>query len=245
MSEPLPNKPAVAPLKNSHPLHIGLRHFSAVEFLIVLTVLFIAGPFVENFQSGTAIDSLLITVVLASGVLAVGARRRTLVLAMLLALPAFLGKWINEYQANAVSPEIILGSGLVYILFVIVNFLRYILLAPRVNSEVLCAGISVYLLLGLIWTLAYIMVARAWPDAFLLTTGAGGRMTDPADAFYFSFVTLSTVGYGDIIPVAKPARILAMTEAMTGTLYMAVLISRLVSLHSSQGAGPTTNERKD
>ncbi|MCC6209700.1 MAG: two pore domain potassium channel family protein, partial [Burkholderiales bacterium] len=55
------------------------------------------------------------------------------------------------------------------------------------------------------------------------------------NAFYFSFVTLSTVGYGDFVPVSPVARTLAMTEAMTGTLYLAILISRLVSLHSSAG----------
>ncbi len=53
------------------------------------------------------------------------------------------------------------------------------------------------------------------------------------NAFYFSFITLSTVGYGDITPVSKVARMLAATEAMTGLLYVAVLIARLVALYSS------------
>jgi hypothetical protein len=56
------------------------------------------------------------------------------------------------------------------------------------------------------------------------------------NAFYFSFVTLSTVGYGDITPVSKVARMLAALEAMTGLLYVAVLIARLVSLYSAPGS---------
>jgi voltage-gated potassium channel Kch len=53
-------------------------------------------------------------------------------------------------------------------------------------------------------------------------------------AIYFSFITLTTVGYGDIVPVTTVARMLTSTEAMTGTLFLAVLISRLVSLYSTQ-----------
>ena len=63
------------------------------------------------------------------------------------------------------------------------------------------------------------------------------------DAYYFSFITLSTVGYGDITPLSHGARTLAMMEAMVGTLYMAVLISRLVALYSAQS--PAGSGRKD
>jgi hypothetical protein len=236
-------EPPAKDSKPHRPLHIGLRHFSAVEFFIVLVVMFVTAPFVEDFKAGTSIDTVLMTVVLASGVLAVGGRRRTLLLAVALAIPAFVGKWINEYWTDLVPPEIYLGSGLLFILFITLNFLRYILLAPRVNTEVVCAGISVYLLLGLLWTLAYILTARIAtlnnsPPAFLITTDSSHLMNG-SNSLYFSFITLSTVGYGDIVPVSKMARMLAMTEAMTGTLYMAVFISRLVALYSSQAAEPS------
>jgi hypothetical protein len=232
---PQPRLQTAAPApKTDRPLHIGLRHFSAVEFSIVLAAMFVVSPFVENFKVGDAIDTVLMTVVLGSGVLALGGRRRTLVVAVALATPTVVGKWINQYRPDLVPPEVFLGSGLLFVLFIVVNFLRYILLAPRVNAEVMCAGISVYLLMGLLWTLAYILVARVVPDAFLFTTGSGGHLMTGSNAFYFSFITLSTVGYGDIVPVSKAARMLAMTEAMTGTLYMAVFISRLVALYTSQ-----------
>src|SRR5450755_1243590 len=93
MSE-LPAKENSTKHSRSHrPLHIGLRHFSAREFLIVLVAMFVALPFMENLAFGDAIDSILIMLVLVSGVLAVGGRRRTLAIALALAIPAVVGKW--------------------------------------------------------------------------------------------------------------------------------------------------------
>jgi voltage-gated potassium channel Kch len=89
-------------------------------------------------------------------------------------------------------------------------------------------------MLGLLWTVAYWLVAQVTPNAFAFNTTTGTRESMGGfNAFYFSFITLSTVGYGDITPVSRIARWLAATEAMTGLLYVTVLIARLVSLYSS------------
>jgi hypothetical protein len=103
-----------------------------------------------------------------------------------------------------------------------------------VNVEVLCASISAYLMLGLMWTVAYWLVDQVTPGgAFSFNTSGGAQSMNGFTGFYFSFITLSTVGYGDITPVSRAARWLASMEAMTGLLYVAVLIARLVSLYSS------------
>jgi voltage-gated potassium channel len=111
--------------------------------------------------------------------------------------------------------------------------LRFILRAPSVNIEVLCASIAAYLMLGLMWTMAYWLVDQLTPGAFSFNTNAGPRSMNGFTGFYFSFITLSTVGYGDITPVSKVARMLAAMEAMTGLLYVAVLIAQLVGLYST------------
>ena len=90
-----------------------------------------------------------------------------------------------------------------------------------------------YLMLGLMWTLAYWLVDQLTPGgAFSFNTALGGQSMNGFNGIYFSFITLSTVGYGDITPVSRVARWLAALEAMTGLLYVAVLIARLVSLYS-------------
>jgi hypothetical protein len=129
---------------------------------------------------------------------------------------------------------VFLVAALALIAFVVANLLRFVLRAPSVNTEVLCASISAYLMLGLLWTVAYWLVAQVTPDAFAFNTAGGTKETMAGfNAFYFSFITLSTVGYGDITPVSKIARWLAAAEAMTGLLYVTVLIARLVSLYST------------
>ena len=126
---------------------------------------------------------------------------------------------------------------MLFLAFVVANLLLFILRAVRIDSEVLCAGIAGYLMLGLLWAGAYALTADLVPGAFLFGSGpASGEGMKGFTSLYFSFITLSTVGYGDIAPVSSVARMLAMLEAITGTLYMAVLIARLVSLHSSAPA---------
>jgi hypothetical protein len=167
----------------------------------------------------------------------VGRSRRTLVWAAALMVPAVIGRWMHHFWPELVSMEISRAAGLVFLIFLIGQFLRFILRAPRVNAEVMYAGISVYLLLGLSWTFAYVIMAQLVPGSFAFSTGpAASQEMTGFNAFYFSFVTLTTVGYGDITPVSNGARALAAMEAMTGTLYVAVLISRLVALYSSQGS---------
>jgi len=230
MTTPQPPEP-----KSAAPRRIGLHRFSAAEFLIAVVLLFVVSPFVELIPGGNLIETVLITLVLVMGVLAVGRRRRTLVVAVILALPAFIGKWVNHFRPDLVPTEVFLVTGLLFVIFVVAHLLGFILRAPRVNSEVLCAGISAYLLLGLSWSFAYLLVAQLAPDAFFLNNGTTtGHSLHGADAFYFSLITLSTVGYGDIIPVSNVARMLAAMEAITGSLFVAVLIARLVALYSSE-----------
>jgi hypothetical protein len=213
---------------------LGLRRFSMVQLLIALGLLFFFAPFVEEIKGGAIIVSVLLSLVLISAVLAVASRGRTLTVALLLAIPTVAGRWINHFQPHLFPPAIFLVAGIGLVAFVVVNLLRFVLRAPSVDIEVLCASISAYLMLGLIWTMAYWLVAQLTPGAFAFNTTTGTKETmEGFNAFYFSFITLSTVGYGDITPVSKVARMLAATEAMTGLFYVAVLIARLVALYST------------
>jgi hypothetical protein len=213
---------------------LRVRRFSAVQLLIALGIFFTCAPFLEEIKAGDLIVSFLLSLVLLSAVLAVADRRRTLVIAIWLAIPTLVARWFNHFRPDLVPPGVFLIGGLLLFIFVVAQLLRFVLRAPSVTAEVLCASIAAYLMLGLIWTLAYWLVDRLTPGgAFSFNTNAGPRSINGFDGFYFSFITLSTVGYGDITPVSRIARWLAAMEAMTGLLYVAVLIARLVSLYSA------------
>jgi hypothetical protein len=201
--------------------------YSAIELLSALVLLIVFIPFLEEMRHGALIEVLLLTLVFVSAVFAVGTRRSTKLVAGILATLALVTKWLEHLLEPAFPPLALVCLG-----FVIIHLVRSTLEAQQVDARVLCAAIAAYLILGLFWTMAYVLVGRLSPDAFAFATGdEGGRAMNRFNAFYFSFVTLSTVGYGDISPVSKVARMLAVTEAMTGMLYVAVLIARLVSLY--------------
>jgi len=210
------------------------RRYPVAGFLIALVLTLVSSPFEEQFRDGDLIEAGRMTVVMLTGLMALSDRRKTLALGIALVTPALVGKWVNHWRPDLVPSWVFLAPALLFMVFVVLHLLRFIVRAPRVNSEVLCAGVAGYLMLGMLWALGYIFTARLVPDSFVFSAGlnAGDSMKG-FTALYYSFITLTTVGYGDIIPVSGAARMLAMTEAMTGTLYIAVLVARLVTLYSS------------
>ncbi len=214
----------------------GLR-VSAGRFLAALVLMLVATPFVEGLKQGQLYEAVLFTVVMCTGLIASGSRRR---LAFALVSFALAAIWLNQLWPRACPALTFILPGMAFLVVVTASLLRFVLRAKQVDAEVLCAGISVYLILGLLWGLAYTLVAQVNPNAFSFSTRSETAATMSGfTAIYFSFITLATLGYGDITPAADIARMLAMLEAMTGTLFVGVMIARLVSLYSTSGQSQT------
>jgi hypothetical protein len=208
--------------------------YSAVQLLVTLGLLFVVAPLVEDIPQGDLIEAVLVTLVMVFAVVAIGSRTRVLVVALVLFLLALVGKWTNHLRPELLHPAVYLATSFLFFAFVIAQLVTFIVRAPRVDANVLCGGVSGFLMLGLLWTPAYLTLARWNPASFNLPSTPGSPATlDGFTAFYFSFITLCTVGYGDITPVSRAARMLSVLEAIAGLFYMALLISRLVSVYSS------------
>src|SRR5438552_12240063 len=103
---------------------LRFRRFSTVELLITLALLFICVPFVEEIKGGDLIVSGLFSLVLLAGVLAVADRKRVLVIALVLAVPAVGGRWINHFRPNIVPPAVFLVAGLLLFIIVVSHVCR-------------------------------------------------------------------------------------------------------------------------
>jgi hypothetical protein len=217
-----------------------LRRYPLAFFLGALGVSLVLGPLQEAARDGDLLESTQWTLVMLTGLWALGGRPRTLVWGILLVTPALASKWVNHWQPGLVPDSFFLFPAILFCGFFVVCLLRFILRAPRVDSEVLCAGVAGYLMLGVLWSLTYIITGRLAGDSFAFTVGREGQGMKGFTAIYYSFVTLTTVGYGDIVPVSGVARMVAMTESTTGTLYMAVMIARLVALYYAPNAAPVS-----
>jgi len=115
-------------------------------------------------------------------------------------------------------------------------------LVHRVSSNAILGALCGYLLLGIIWSLLYGAVETAAPGSFRLPDAPDATPYSPQRGVlnYFSFVTLTTVGYGDVTPLSPLARSLAWMEAVAGQFYLAVLVAGLVGFKVAQlGNGPS------
>jgi hypothetical protein len=224
---------------DDRPARTRARRLSVPHFLAALLLLFVVLPFVDELPDGDLIEAVLMTLVLLAAVPAVGGGWRTLLAGAVLVSPAVLATWVDHFRPGAVPRSVAEVGAIVFVSFVVVNLLGYVVRAPRVNAEVMCAAVAVYLMLALIWTFAYTLVGRLVPDSFAFTIkSAPPRPMARFEALYFSVSTLTTADYGDIVPVSNAARMLAMMEALTGVLYLALLISRLVSLYTGDQPPP-------
>ncbi len=126
-------------------------------------------------------------------------------------------------------------SGTAFVLLIISIMLRQMFLSTKVDGALIIGAISLYLLLGLMWGFIYMTIDHISPGSFNYNFIQTLEIKDTTPMFmYYSMVTLTKLGYGDITPLSNPARTMAAMEAVTGQIYLTVLVARLVGMHIAQ-----------
>ena len=199
------------------------RRYAILFYTLLLTI--VAVPLVAAFELKPSLIDFFLAANLLAAVIPAGAGRGRWVLLIVLtvvwlARPATL--WFDQAALAAMS----LGMWTLIALLAAAAALRFAMRATSVDVEHLYAALSAYLLAGIFFGHFYWVLQQVWPHTFAVT-GDFSRMS----AIYFSFVTLATLGYGDIVPRSDLARGLAIVEGVGGQLFLAVLVARLVSLY--------------
>lgn len=204
--------------KNDPTYYVGKK----VRFVFIsLLLLIIAHPFLDESRSALFIYTILLTFVSLTAAYAFSYDRRHLIISSGLGIAFALVNWINfffNHAALTVSNALISTIFFVYVVHVII---QYITREHEVNGNTIYGAISGYLLIGFMFASIYGFVNTLVPKSF-------STQTDWGNLVYYSFSTLTTTGIGDITATTSLTRSLTIVEAITGVLYVAILIAALV-----------------
>ena len=114
----------------------------------------------------------------------------------------------------------------------IIELFKEIIRTKKIDFHIISSAISIYILIGIFWYLLFMFLLMIDPDSFDIRNFNPEMVS--IDMIYFSFTTLTTLGYGDITPLSYTAKMWSITEAMMGVMFLAVMISRVVSLFGSK-----------
>lgn len=204
----------------------SLTHVQGRYAILFYSLLFTltAGPVLAALGFGGGLLELFVaTNLLMAGIhVGKGATRSLFIVGLMVLLVARLATvWLDHPALSAIA----LGTWTVVALVAAASALRFAMRSRAVDAEHLYAALSAYLLVGISLGLFYWDLEQLWPSTFATATGEFSRTS----GVYFSFVTLATLGYGDIVPRSDVARGLAVVEGIGGQLFLAVLVARLVS----------------
>jgi len=210
----------------------SFKRANFIYMLAALLAFLILSPLAQIFfpENASIIINFTFTLTIVIGVWSLIDDRKWFLFGLGLAAFSFLLSLLEFFYS---SQSIYIASILVLLFFLInslVLAIKHILFGPKIDANKIVGSITIYLLIGIIWALLYGLVEVLIEGSFsgnLLSVG-GSQFWD---LIYFSFVTLTTLGYGDILPMNTYARTLAYMEAIVGQFYIAILVASLVSAH--------------
>ncbi len=221
---------ASTPVENS-----SFKRANFIYLLAALLTFLILSPIAQILfpDSASIIINFTFTLTIVIGVWSLIDDRKWFQFGLGLAAFSFLLSLVEFFYP---SQSIYIASILVLLFFLInslVLAIKHILFGPRIDTNKIVGSVTIYLLIGIIWALLYGLV-----EAFIAGSFSGNLLNVGGSQFwdliYFSFVTLTTLGYGDILPVNTYARTLAYMEAIAGQFYIAILVASLVGAHLSE-----------
>lgn len=202
--------------------------------IISFAVLIVGQPFTQGQALEQWFMRAAFSGVLVFSVMAVSAGRRAFALAIVLGAVTLAAEWAKLAVDDPMVEVASRVCWLLFLLFAIFSIAAREIFQGKVTMATIYAATVVYLMLGLLWAMLYALSEFLAPGSLRVEDGAGSAdALGVSQLLYYSFATLTTLGYGDITPAAAITRSLSTIEAILGVLYPAVIIARLVGMHTA------------
>ncbi|MEI8344657.1 MAG: ion channel [Candidatus Omnitrophota bacterium] len=202
------------------------------QLLFALVALVVLSPFIVHAEGKLPLLPIFYSLIILSSMRII-CQKKTLYTAIgLMALVAIVLDFLIGFGWVPKPGQWMLAADLLYICFTIATIfalMRRIFSESRVTINTITGSVAVYLLIGMLWIFFYYVAALITPNAF--GPGVVGPDTRAPTFFYLSFTTLTTLGYGDIVPTNYLTRVLTCVEAICGQIFLTVFVARLVGLH--------------
>ena len=201
-------------------------------FFVVLALITVV-PFVEPTADGRVLIALINVFVVIAAVAAVGRNVLSFVIALLLALPTIVFHYLGVTTGDppALAMSWVFGAALCAA--TVIYLLLYVFQRDVMTADKLYGAAAAYLLIGVVWSYFYALIAYRYPGSFAGSLEAGGPGA-VAHFLYFSFTVLTSTGFGDIVPLTRQARAAVVVEQLVGALFLAILIARLAGVYPPQ-----------
>ena len=226
--------------------------FSAL--LVVLSLFMLFGPLVGQIGFGGGAYRFGFSAVLVVSLLVARENRKIFLFSILFVVVNLIDKWFTAFEMNITAEIFSLGTGIGYLWFLIWTLVRRLVQRPEATLDTVLGGINVYLIIALAFMLTHLLVERVAPGSYetrgvsvtewvtqaplpeggddpFRHEGATGNVRNTTTFLYFSFTTLTTLGYGDIVPAKPLAQMLCSAEAVIGQMFVAIFIGGLVAQH--------------
>ena len=204
--------------------------------LCLILGLMVLVPIVQRFIALRIFIDIFVTAIVISMVYTVSNKKGHVIIGLILAIVMLAFLWLQYFHPNKWIAAISMLTGILFGALVITSILSFMLKSAEVNREIIYAAILVYLLAALMWAFAYTFLELIDPASFNID------LERPQGFLllfhYYSFVTITTLGYGDITPVSEVAKSLSVLEAVVGQLYLVVVVAWLVGMHVSSRSKP-------
>jgi voltage-gated potassium channel len=206
-----------------------------IYLTISLFVFLLLSPTFSQRRVGEILMNGTLSLILVAALVGLSRRRLWLLVSFLVGLPWLVMLWIDVSAEFPFWAEVGVGVSLIlFFLILFVEMIVRILGESNVTTDTIARAVSAYLLLGIVWMGLYAVVHHLDSEAFVFTNfDLDGDLRNRIwrQFLYFSYVTLTTLGYGDITPVSPAAQALVMVECILGPMYMTILVARLVALY--------------